>query len=80
MAYNRNGYYQRAAMIQAITRRHYEPERQDRCYAAVWRRYIRPAFGICYATYLHYLKVVPPPEAEPDDRQLSLFEERGPKP
>lgn len=78
MAYNRNGYYKRAAVIQAITRRHYEPERQDRCYAAVWRRYIRPAFGICYATYLRYLKATPPADLpSPTDSQLSLFDEGG---
>ena len=35
MAYNRKGYYKRARIIQEITRKNYEPERQVRCYAAI---------------------------------------------
>lgn len=76
MAYNKKGYYRRARMIQEITRKHYEPERQDRCYAAVWRKHIRPVFGICYCTYMKYLKAVPPPDTPaPTHKQLDLFDE-----
>lgn len=76
MAYNKKGYYRRAMTIQEITRRYYEPERQDRCFAAVWRRYIYPAFGICYASYLRYLKATPPSDSDrPTQKQLSLFED-----
>lgn len=76
MAYNKKGYYRRAQVIQEITRKYYEPERQDRCYAAVWRKYIHPSFGICYASYLRYLKVILP-ENKPlfTNKQLSIFEE-----
>ena len=76
MAYNNRGYYRRAMVIQEITKRHYEPERQDRCYAAVWRKYIRHTFGICYASYLRYLKATPPADmTTPTPKQLSLFDE-----
>lgn len=75
MAYNKEGYYRRARTIQEITARYYEPERQDRCWAAIWRKYIKPVFGICYNTYLRYLHAVPPAEtAAPTEKQLSLFD------
>lgn len=78
MAYNKKGYYRRARMIQEVTRRYYEPERQDRCYAAVWRKHIYPVFGVCYAAYLRYLKATPPPEVpHPSQRQLALFDDRA---
>ena len=74
MAYNRNGYYKRARIIQEITRKHFEPERQD--LAAVWRKHIRDAFGMCYDTYLKYLHTEIPAEVpEPTDKQLSLFDD-----
>lgn len=60
MSYNRNGYFIRAARIQELTRQYYEPERQDRCYKWVWRKHIRPIYGIGYRAYLRYLWVVDP--------------------
>lgn len=76
MAYNRKGYYKRARIIQEITRKHYEPERQDRCYAAIWRKHIRDTFGMCYNTYMKYVKAELPQEvAAPTEKQLSLFDE-----
>lgn len=59
MAYNKKGYQQRAWIIQSITSQHYEPENQAKCKKAVWRKHIYPAYGICYRTYLAYLKVKP---------------------
>lgn len=76
MAYNKKGYYCRARLIQEITLRYYEPENHQKCKKAVWRRYIRPTFGICYDSYLKYLHAVPPPGIvlPPQNQQLSLFE------
>ena len=76
MAYNRKGYYRRARIIQEITRKHYEPERQDRCYAAIWRKHIRDTFGMCYNTYMKYVKAELPQEVTaPTHKQLDLFDE-----
>lgn len=74
MAYNRTGYYRHARLIQEITRRYYEPENHRKCKKAVWRRYIEPNFGICYDTYLKYLRAEPPEPERQRDEQLSLFE------
>lgn len=79
MAYNRRGYYRRAQVIQEIVRQHYEPERQDRCKAAIWRRYIYPQFGVCYQSFLRYLNTrVPTKEGESASPthavQLELFQ------
>lgn len=78
MAYNKKGYYQRARKIQEFAREHYEPGRQDRSYKAIWRKYIYPADGMCYMTFLRYLNTEIPPEPEPTAQlrrqdQLSLF-------
>lgn len=77
MAYNKKGYYIRAKMIQEFTAQHFEPGRQDRCYAAIWRRYIYPRLGICYMTYLRYLKARAPGEASSQSKQLTLFDLNG---
>lgn len=58
MAYNRKGYLIRAEIIKGITDEYYEPERHDRCYKWVWKYHIKPIFGICYHSYLKYLKSV----------------------
>lgn len=55
MAYNKKGYYQRAAIIQAIAAQHYQPERHDRCYKWVWKKFIYPRYGMCYMSFLRYL-------------------------
>ena len=77
MAYNKRGYYRRARVIQEIVRQHYEPERQDRCKAAIWRRYIYPQFGVCYQSFLRYLHTRVPEEGggstSPNAAQLELF-------
>lgn len=57
MAYNKKGYLQRAKMIQELAAQYYEPENHGKCYKAVWKRHIFPQFGICYNTFLNYLKV-----------------------
>lgn len=75
MAYNRKGYYIRARKIQELTAEHYEVENHAKCYKAVWKKHIRPLFGIDYRTYLRYLKVrVPQEKKEEDKRQLRLFD------
>lgn len=76
MAYNKKGYYRRAKVIQEIVRQHYEPERQDRCLAAVWRKHVQPVFGICYNSFLHYLHTRVPADdggEKPNAAQLSIF-------
>lgn len=55
--YNKKGYYIRAKAIQELTAKHYEPGRQDRSYKWVWRYHILPLYGICYVTFLKYIKV-----------------------
>lgn len=75
MAYNKKGYNVRALRIKEITAEHYEPENHAKCYKVVWKRYIYPRFGICYATYLKYLRVEVKEEAKQEDkRQLKLFD------
>lgn len=69
--------YARARLIRQIAAEHYEPGNQRRSYHAVWRRYIRPVYGCCYITFLFYLHLPDPQEAQPekeDPRQLRLFE------
>lgn len=81
MPYNKTGYYKRAEQIQAIVREHYEPGRQDRCLKWVWRRHVQPLYGVCYITFLKYLKVKIPAEVDDipkDPRQLSLFDNETP--
>lgn len=56
MAYNRKGYLRRAAAIKKLAEQHYEPERHDKCWKAVWRKHINPVYGFCYVTFLRYLK------------------------
>lgn len=51
-----------ARALQELTAQHYEPERHDRCYKWVWRKYVYPQFGICYHSYLRYLHTVVPAE------------------
>lgn len=74
MAYNKKGYAQRAKVLQELTQQYYEPERQNRCYKAVWRLYIQRQFGICYATYLKYLEYQPPRAPDTTCRQPTLFD------
>ena len=57
MAYNKKGYLQRAKMIQELAAQYYEPENHAKCYKAVWKKQIFPQFGICYRTFLNYLKI-----------------------
>lgn len=46
----------RIEAIKKITAKHYEEGNLSKCRKSVWRRFIFPNFGICYATYLKYLK------------------------
>lgn len=47
----------RAKTVQMITAKHYEKGNQAKSYKAVWRHYIAPIMGICYPTFLAYLKI-----------------------
>lgn len=47
----------RAKKLYALTMEHYETENQSKCYKAIWRKYVYPAYGICYQTYLSYLRI-----------------------
>lgn len=47
----------RARAAQKIAAKHYEVGNQSKCYRAVWRRFVFPNMGICYATFLTYLKL-----------------------
>lgn len=39
-----------------IARMHYEQGNQMRSYKQVWERYAGPKLGICYRTFLNYLR------------------------
>lgn len=39
-----------------IARQHYEPGNQSRSLMQVWRRWVNPTMGICYRTFLRYLR------------------------
>lgn len=64
----------RAEKIKAVTALHYEAGNQAKCYAAVWRRWIEPEFGICYRTYLNLLGVDPETECR-HNQSPSLFDD-----
>ena len=53
--------------IRLIARRHYEAGNHMRCYKEIWRRYVLPRTGICYRTFLKYVK-----EHEPGSQSPSL--------
>lgn len=54
--------------VRQITMQHYEPENIAKCYKAIWRKFIRPQFGICYRTYLNYIGQPRPQRAVPVSR------------
>lgn len=75
MAYNRRNYFRKCEHALQITRQHYEPGRQDRCYRWVWAKYIRDQFHVGYHTYLTWLQVAREREAarnagRPSERTL----------
>lgn len=47
----------RARAAQMIAAKHYEKGNQSKSRKAVWRRYVAPAMGVCYSTFLAYLKM-----------------------
>ena len=59
-----------------ITQQHYEPGNLQKCYKAVWRKYVYDDYPMCYRTYLSYINT-PLGElrsaSSDDDRQLKLF-------
>lgn len=64
----------RVQLVRELTERYYEASNNQRCYKAVWRRYINPIYPMCYRTYLNYLNMPTPPPPPPTPLQLSLFE------
>lgn len=58
-------------MVAEITNQHYEIGRLDRCYKAVWRRYIYPIYPMNYRTYLRYINTNYKKEIK--EQQLTLF-------
>ena len=64
----------RVQLVRELTERYYEAGNNQRCYKAVWRRYINPIYPMCYRTYLNYLNMPTPPPPPPTPLQLSLFE------
>ncbi|MBO5244233.1 MAG: hypothetical protein J6B36_08455 [Muribaculaceae bacterium] len=40
-----------------ITAKYYEKGVQRKSRKAIWRRYVAPSIGVCYATFLAYLKM-----------------------
>ncbi len=50
-------YLRKVERVQEITQKHYESGRIDRCYMAVWRRYVYPVYPMCYETYRTMLKI-----------------------
>lgn len=63
----------RVMAIRAITENNYEPGNAQKCYKAVWRRYVYPIYGCCYRTYLNYLGIPTPPVRRSHPGQLLLF-------
>lgn len=63
----------RAKIIQAITERYYEPGNNQKCYKAVWKRYINPIYPMSYRTYLNYLNIPTDPPAPPQQLLPNLF-------
>lgn len=64
----------RVMAIRTITENNYEPGNANKCYKAVWRKYIYPVYGCCYRTYLNYLDIPAPPETRHHPGQLFLFD------
>lgn len=56
----------------------YEEGNQSKCYAAIWRTRIRPLYGVCYNTFLAYMKEEPEEDVQVmDDSQLKLFDDEN---
>lgn len=59
-----------------ITQQHYEAGNLQKCYKAIWKKYVYDIYPMCYRTYLSYINT---PLGElrsrqsDDDRQLKLF-------
>ncbi|PKO97060.1 MAG: hypothetical protein CVU12_01980 [Bacteroidetes bacterium HGW-Bacteroidetes-7] len=58
MAYNKKGYIIRAKAIAKIVNEHYEQGNQSKCLKSVWRHHIYPQWGMCYRTFLRYVKTI----------------------
>lgn len=61
-----------------ITQQHYETGNLQKCYKAVWKKYIYPIYPMCYRTYLAYLNTPLGDLRETqraDPRQPTLFDD-----
>lgn len=50
-------YLRHVEMVQQLVREYYEPGRQDRCLAEVWRRWVYPTYPMCYETLRRIMSV-----------------------
>ena len=57
MAYNRINYLNRVHEIQQFARQFYEPGRQDRSWAWVWKNRVYPAFCNSRRTFTSYMSI-----------------------
>ena len=64
---------ERIKKVRALTERYYEPGNNQRCYKAVWKKYVNPIYPMCYRTYLNYLNI-PTPPPKPTAIELTLFD------
>lgn len=60
-----------------IAQEHYEEGNLQKCYKAVWAKYVYPVYPMCYRTFLTYISTPlgdlrEPPQDDP--RQLKLFD------
>lgn len=63
----------RARAVRRLSDVYYEPGNQSRCHKSVWRNFVYPEYGICYRTYLSYVRASDEPPVRPRYVQLELF-------
>lgn len=64
----------RAQAVRRLASVYYEPGNQGRCHKSVWRNYVYPEYGICYRTYLKYVRADDDGDPPPRWLQLDLFD------
>lgn len=65
---------ERVKKVRAIVDRYYEAGNNNRCYKAVWQRYVCPLYPMSYRTFLSYLDIPTPPPTQPTPLERSLFD------
>lgn len=64
----------RAQAVRRLASVYYEPGNQGRCHKSVWRNYVYPEYGICYRTYLKYIRAGDEGAPQPRCVWLDLFD------